>query len=271
MPGRFAAHRAAIVAALLFLLPGQSGAGEEGAAPALRLAALSAAPDHAPRARPDAALTGKPLLDKWRVLRERMRQDEQIVALCRRDPAACPSEAATRFMAIADAALAREGRARIGEINRAVNLAIRPVPDERRHGADVWTPPLATLAAGQGDCEDYAIAKLALLWASGIPERDTRFVIVRDARAGEDHALAMVRHEGRWLALDNRRFTLIEADHLAYRPLFLAAGEDLRAFADRSSWRDLDRRELDWRETDRDGGAERSAGRSGAGGVPVLL
>lgn len=263
MPGRFAASQAAVVAALLFLLPGRSGAGEESAAPALRLAALSAAPDHAPRVRPDPALNSK-----WRALRERIRQDERIVESCRRDPAACPSEAATRFMAIADAALSREGRARIGEINRAVNLAIRPVPDERRHGADVWTPPLATLAAGEGDCEDYAIAKLALLWAAGIPERDTRFVIVRDARAGEDHALAMVRHEGRWLTLDNRRFTLIEADHLAYRPLFLAAGEELRAFADRASWREL---ELDWRKPDRGGEVERSAGMSGAGGAPVLL
>jgi predicted transglutaminase-like cysteine proteinase len=270
MPGRLAAHQAAIVAALLFLLPGQTGAGEEGAAPALRLAALSVVPDHAPpRARPNTALNSK-----WRALRERMRQDERTVALCRRDPAACPSEAATQFMAIADVALSREGRARIGEINRAVNLAIRPVPDEKRHGADVWTSPLATLAAGQGDCEDYAIAKLALLWAAGIPERDTRFVIVRDARAGEDHALAMVRHEGRWLALDNRRFTLIDADYLAYRPLFLAAGEDLRAFADRSSWREMDWRELDRREPDGDSEAERSANLgavSGAGGAPVLL
>jgi predicted transglutaminase-like cysteine proteinase len=257
-----AARHAAIVAALLFFLPGQTGAGEESAAPALRLAALSVMPDRAPpRIRSDAALSGKPLADKWRALRERMRQDERIVTLCRRNPAACPSEAATQFMAIADAALSREGRARIGEINRAVNLAIRPVSDEKRHGADVWAAPLATLAAGQGDCEDYAIAKLALLWAAGIPERDTRLVIVRDARVGEDHALAMVRHEGRWLALDNRRFTLIEADHLAYRPLFLAAGEDLRAFADRSSWRELGR----------DGGAERSAGVSGSGGAPVLL
>jgi predicted transglutaminase-like cysteine proteinase len=230
----------------------------------LRLAALSVVPDRAPpRAKPDTALIGK-----WRVLRERMRQEERVVTLCRRDPATCPSEAATQFMAIADAALSREGRARIGEINRAVNLAIRPVSDEKRHGAhgaDVWTPPLATLAAGQGDCEDYAIAKLALLWAAGIPERDTRFVIVRDARAGEDHALAMVRHEGRWLALDNRRFTLIEADHLAYRPLFLAAGEDLRAFADRSSWRELTWRELDWREPYHGGGA------SASGGAPLLL
>jgi hypothetical protein len=44
----------------------------------------------------------------------------------------------------------REGRARLGEINRAINLAIRPIGDLAQHGQiDAWTSPLRGLC----DCE----------------------------------------------------------------------------------------------------------------------
>lgn len=261
---RFVVHQAAIIAACLILLPGHIGAGEAPAYSKIRLASLVELPEPAfPSAdsRPETSLTGK-----WHAVRERMRRDERLVSLCRRDPAGCPSDAATLFMSIVDAARLREGKAVSGEINRAINLAVRPVSDQKRHGADVWTSPLTTLASGQGDCEDYAIAKLAALWAAGVAESDTRLVIVRDARAQEDHALAMVRLDGRWLALDNRRFTLIEAAHLTYRPLFVIGGRNVvRAVSEPGSWAALDD----------DGAIGQSArdesGASGGQTAPVLL
>jgi predicted transglutaminase-like cysteine proteinase len=259
---RFAAHQAAIVAAFLFLLPGHIGAGEADvtAYSKIRMASLIEMPKREVpfmERRPEASLG-----DKWRALRERMRHDQRIVALCRVDPAACPSDAATLFMAIVDAARLREGRALLGEVNRAVNLAVRPASDQKLHGADLWTSPLTTLASGQGDCEDYAIAKLAALWAAGVAESDTRLVIVRDDLAREDHAVAMVRLDGRWLALDNRRFTMVEAAYLSYRPLYVIGGDTVRAST--ASWLDLD-----------DDGAGHSvrteAGLSGSNAAPVLL
>src|SRR5713226_6636122 len=49
---------------------------------------------------------------------------------------------------------AREGRARLGEINRAINLAIKPASDLAQYGEiDVWTSPLVTFTRGAGDCE----------------------------------------------------------------------------------------------------------------------
>ena len=76
----------------------------------------------------------------------------------------CASPAALKFLAIVDAARLREGRARLGEVNRAINLAIRPVSDLAQYGqVDVWSSPLATLTRGGGDCEDYAIAKFVAL------------------------------------------------------------------------------------------------------------
>ena len=64
---------------------------------------------------------------------------------------------------------ARDGRARLGEINRAINLAIRPMSDLAQYGEiDVWSSPLVTFAHGAGDCEDYAIAKFVALRLAGI-------------------------------------------------------------------------------------------------------
>lgn len=235
---RFAAHQAAIIAAVLFVLPGHEARQTERLMPPA--APLAPLIETAPSGTSADSQPAGLLSEKWRAVRERMSEERRLVALCRADPAICPSDAATFFMAIVDAARPRDGRAQIGEINRSINLAVRPVPDDARHGADVWTSPLATLASGQGDCEDYAIAKLAALWSVGIAESDTRLVIVHDARTQEDHALAMVRLDGRWLALDNRRFTLIAAEHLSYRPLFAIGGDRVQAFGDSVSWAALD-------------------------------
>src|ERR1700752_651257 len=95
-----------------------------------------------------------------------------------------------RFLEIVRTAAAREGLARLGEINRAFNLAIRPVSDRAQYGVeDYWASPLATLAAGAGDCEDYAIAKLVALRAAGLPADDLRLIIIREMTTGEDHAV----------------------------------------------------------------------------------
>ena len=47
---------------------------------------------------------------------------EVQLALCDGDRERCVSPAALRFSPIVDNAKAREGRARLGEINRAINL-----------------------------------------------------------------------------------------------------------------------------------------------------
>ncbi len=90
------------------------------------------------------------------------------------------------FPTIVDTARVHEGRARIGHINRAVNLAIRPISDLRRFGvADEWAPPLGTLQAGAGDCEDYAILKLQALREAGFAAADLKLVIVRDSSTAD--------------------------------------------------------------------------------------
>ena len=159
------------------------------------------------------------LQQKWSALKSRLDDDIVQLALCDGDRDNCVSPAALKLLAIVDQARTREGRARLGETNRAINLAIRPASD----GADdVWSPPLATFARGAGDCEDYAIAKMAALRLAGVAPEDLRLVVVRDTQAGEEHAVAAAKLDGHWLMLDNRRMAMVEDENArTYRPLFV--------------------------------------------------
>jgi len=172
---------------------------------------------------PTTLLTNGGLHDKWLGVRGQLADELVRLALCDDDRESCRSPEALRFLAIIAAGRAREGRARLGEINRAVNLAIRPGSDLALYGEiDVWTAPLATLAKGAGDCEDYAIAKFVALREAGVAPEDLRIVILHDRLGGEDHAVVAARLDGRWLMLDNRRMAMIEDSGIRnFRPTFV--------------------------------------------------
>jgi predicted transglutaminase-like cysteine proteinase len=174
------------------------------------------------------------LREKWLGV-ERKLDDERVqLALCDGDRDRCASPAALQFLAIIDNARAREGRARLGEINRAINLAIRPMSDLAQYGAiDVWSSPLVTFTNGAGDCEDYAIAKFVALRHAGIAADDLRIIVMRDTLRGEDHAVAAARLDGHWLMLDNRRMAMVEdAGVRNYRPTFVIDQTGVMQYAD---------------------------------------
>jgi predicted transglutaminase-like cysteine proteinase len=162
---------------------------------------------------------------KWQAIQRRIADDGRRLVECRAASESC-SESEQRLEAIVASGRSRKGRARIGEINRAVNLAIRPLSDERRFGvADRWSAPLETIGAGGGDCEDYAILKLMALRETGFALDDLQLVIVHDATTRTDHAVAAVRLSGRWLVLDNRGFALVDLEQMRYRVLARLAPE----------------------------------------------
>ncbi|MHC2624544.1 putative transglutaminase-like cysteine proteinase [Bradyrhizobium huanghuaihaiense] len=165
------------------------------------------------------AISSGGLQQKWSALKSRFDDDMVQLALCDGDRDNCASPAALKLLAIVDQARARDGRARLGETNRAINLAIHPANDGTD---DVWSSPLATFARGAGDCEDYAIAKLAALRLAGVATEDLRLVVVRDVRAGEEHAVVAAKLDGHWLMLDNRRMAMVEDEAArSYQPLFV--------------------------------------------------
>jgi predicted transglutaminase-like cysteine proteinase len=114
-----------------------------------------------------------------------------------------------------------DGGARIDAVNRWVNARVSFVDDSRRFNtADQWGGAAQTLAQGRGDCEDYAIAKMKLLEAAGVERRDMFLVIARDLVRRADHALLVVRHQGRLMVLDNNTDRIVDAATIRdYRPI----------------------------------------------------
>jgi predicted transglutaminase-like cysteine proteinase len=172
------------------------------------------------------------LWTKWRGVAADIAKDSETMAQCRATPAQC-APAAARFVAVIDEARKQDGRARIEAVNRAVNDAIRYTSDMEQHGVvDLWSAPLASFAAGRGDCEDYAIAKYVALRESGVAVEDMRVLLVRDLAVREDHAVLAVRQEGRWMVLDNRGMALSEDNELRnLMPLFAIDQEGVKLFA----------------------------------------
>ncbi len=181
-----------------------------------------------------SALSAGRLREKWLGLAHQLDDERMQLALCDGDRERCVSPAALQLLAIVDTARTRDGRARLGEINRAVNLAIRPMSDLAQYGEiDVWSPPLVTFAHGAGDCEDYAIAKFVALRLAGIADDDLRIVIIRDTIRGEDHAVAAARLDVRWLTLDNRRMAMVEDTQVRNeRPTFVIDRDGIMQYGD---------------------------------------
>jgi predicted transglutaminase-like cysteine proteinase len=180
---------------------------------------------HYPSARPlfgrETVPTAGELSSKWHALETEIEQEASVLARCRTEQA-CPA-AARDFLKIIAEGAGRSGLARIGLINRAINLAIRPTSDEAQWGiADRWSPPFETLNTHRGDCEDYASLKYLALLEAGLSRDDLKIVVLRNLQRNEDHAVLAVRIDGEWRILDNRNLVLVrEADLPGAHPVFV--------------------------------------------------
>ena len=141
---------------------------------------------------PRGAVRG-PLENIWRGLGVKIAAERRLIARCRADPALCPSDAALLFIAIVDEGKRQKGLARIGHINRAVNFAIRA---DESAAPNTWAAPLEAIAAGAGDCRQYAVIKYAALRAAGIAAANVRLIILASKSSVEGHAVVAVRRKG---------------------------------------------------------------------------
>lgn len=129
----------------------------------------------------------------------------------------------SRVAAIKDAA--RSGGSfmdLVSGVNRAVNAAIRYRPDSETAGRlDHWAMPAETLLSGIGDCEDYAILKMAMLKQAGVPDRAMSIVVLKDTDRQLYHAVLTIRTNAGFLILDNVRDQVLFDDDLPqYAPLY---------------------------------------------------
>jgi predicted transglutaminase-like cysteine proteinase len=167
---------------------------------------------------------------KWHAVEADIDDEQQVLARCRID-AACPVVAKDLLDIVAEGS-GRSGLARVGLINRAVDLAIAPASDEAQWGvADHWSPPFETLRTRRGDCEDYAIVKYVALLEAGLSRDDVKIIILRNLLPNEDHAVVAARVEGKWLILDNRRLALVrDSEMIRSIPEFVLDEDGARRF-----------------------------------------
>lgn len=114
-------------------------------------------------------------------------------------------------------------------VNQRVTYIGEPV------GSDLWQTPRDTLMKiHAGDCEDYAIAKYALLRAAGFAEGDLRIVIgaIKSIAALPDgrlpHAWCAAYFKGAWYALDNKFEEPIKIDdYINWLPMAAIHGDSV--------------------------------------------
>ena len=85
------------------------------------------------------------------------------------------------------------------QVNKLINELVEPVTDaELYKTVEYWTYP-----AGQGDCEDYVLAKRRLLIQYGWPAASLRITVVRD-EDGLGHAVLTAVTDKGDMVLDNK-------------------------------------------------------------------
>lgn len=105
---------------------------------------------------------------------------------------------------------------RLAMVNSWVNWHVRFEEDS----GDDWADAVTTLKRGAGDCEDMAIAKMALLKDLGVAEDQMFLILLRERLRPVDHAVLAVRQDGQFHILDSRTDQVLPSEMITdYLPL----------------------------------------------------
>ncbi|WP_245449273.1 transglutaminase-like cysteine peptidase [Neorhizobium tomejilense] len=117
-------------------------------------------------------------------------------------------------------------RDKLNAVNAAVNQSIRYRTDQDAYKVtDRWSTPRETLSQQQGDCEDFAILKMAALRAEGIDPDQMSIVVLFDQKRHFYHAVLSVEAGGKFFILDNmRNQVLLDTQLPDYMPLYSIKG-----------------------------------------------
>lgn len=107
-------------------------------------------------------------------------------------------------------------------VNNYVNSKIQYRADQDVwNKSDYWASPAESFAKGQGDCDDYAIAKYFTLKQLGFNENDMRLVVLKDKSKDEIHAVLAVRNGTSYYILDNQLEDVTPAVSItSYEPIY---------------------------------------------------
>lgn len=104
------------------------------------------------------------------------------------------------FLPALGSGAAHDGLARLQQVNSAVNRTLEYRPDGE--GED-WAMPGETLQKGAGDCEDFAILKMAMLASLGFPLDRMSIVVVSIPQRDAFHAVLSVKIANKVHVLDS--------------------------------------------------------------------
>ncbi|PBB65017.1 transglutaminase [Mesorhizobium sp. WSM4312] len=97
------------------------------------------------------------------------------------------------FTAIVNAASDKRFVDKLSFVNSSINHAIAYKKDSVVYGKlDYWAKPSEILERRAGDCEDFAILKMAALLRAGIPAQSMSLVVLQDRKRGFFHAVLSV-------------------------------------------------------------------------------
>lgn len=107
-------------------------------------------------------------------------------------------------------------------VNRSINTLIAYRKDDTTYGnLDYWAKPAEILSNGSGDCEDFAILKMAALIAAGVPAQSMSLVVLQDRSRGVYHAILSVATQSGTFILDNLSNTVARDEaYRSYIPLY---------------------------------------------------
>ena len=170
-----------------------------------------------------------PLFGAYRIRFGKIKSGARISVLMRKAAASGPSAICINQCADLADRLALNGSSiseQLRHVSVSVNSMVAYKTDDQNHGrTDYWSTPNEILGRSSGDCEDYAVLKMAVLARLGVPMNVMEIVVLKDTSRRLFHAVLSVSLEDRNLILDNVT-DAIEADteKLSYAPLFSISG-----------------------------------------------
>ena len=113
--------------------------------------------------------------------------------------------------------LSPELAAEIGEVNVAINRAIKPRTDMEAFGVDnYWTLPLSDGPRAEGNCKHYALEKRRRLIDDGVPSNALSLAIVVTPQS-EVHAVLVVSTDQGDVVMDNLTDEVLDWRRTGYR------------------------------------------------------
>ena len=147
---------------------------------------------------------GLPQSARWRQL---MNEDvaSLVAPACARGEGACGAPLARRAAEqIARLSHVEDAAAVLRQVNAFVNRTLAYRDDLSLHGrADYWASLSETLRLGAGDCEEFALMKLAMLRMLGFEGAQLRLTLLRIPARNQDHAVLVENVAGVQHVLDN--------------------------------------------------------------------